>query len=184
MCYVVFLLFLIIELLLLLHQLYSDISFIHPFYKSVHSYLKLTDPKKSTLYLYQFNFKGPISYSRLFTRTTIDFGVVHLDDTIYLFRSEYFPKFAPHSPWAEATRTLIRFYTDFARTGAPTPLASVQPCTFKETHMAKEFCSYYEFSNGPEDCMVMKGTNAFDTDVMEFWKEILKTVIKNRDYEF
>lgn len=69
------------------------------------------------VFVYKFSFKGPISFSNVLTGTAIDFGVVHLDDTIYLFQTDYFPTPAPDSPEANMTQMLVRYYVDFAISG-------------------------------------------------------------------
>lgn len=73
--------------------------------------------EETPVYIYKFSFKGPYSYSRLLTNTDQDFGVVHLDDTLYLFPSKVFPPFAPGSNEANMTQILVKYFVDFAVTG-------------------------------------------------------------------
>lgn len=125
-------------------------------------------------------YKGPISYSLLYTRTSSDFGVVHQDDTLYLFKSKYFVPFDDSSHEADVTKTLVKFYTDFAKNGVPTNLAPIRPCTKKGTENGKRFCDYYEFTNGIDGELMVKANNEFNINMVNFWDDILKTVIKNQ----
>lgn len=96
--------------------MFSDRAFNHPYYKSVRDYVQYADTNRNPVSLYRFIFKGPISYSLAFTGTNKDFGVVHLDDTLYLFRS-LFPPFPKDSVYSNLTKTLVDFYVSFAKNG-------------------------------------------------------------------
>lgn len=69
------------------------------------------------VHVVKFAFKGPYSYSTLLTGTEEDFGVVHLDDTIYLFTSFFWPPFAPDSSMTRVSEKLVNMYVDFAVNG-------------------------------------------------------------------
>lgn len=96
--------------------MFSDRAFLHPFYKSVNSYIQYADTVQNPVSLYRFAFKGPISYSLAFTGTNEDLGVIHLDDTLYLFGSP-FPAFPENSIYSNLTKTLVEFYVSFAKNG-------------------------------------------------------------------
>lgn len=99
-------------------NLFSDRAFLYPLYKTVESYLKYADTSINPVYLYRFAYKGPVSYSALFTGTTKDFGVGHIDDLIYLFKSPaIFPEFKRTSEMAKLIRMLIDTYINFAKYG-------------------------------------------------------------------
>lgn len=161
-------------------QLYTEFSFYYPFYKSVQNYLKFSEPNTSSLYLYRFLYKGPVSYSLLYTSTIIDFGVVHQDDTLYLFKSKYFMPFDDNPHLVDVTKTLVKFYTDFAKNGVPTNLAPTRPCTQKGTEHGKRFCDYVEFTNGIGGELAVKANDGFNFNMVDFWDDILKVVVKNQ----
>lgn len=144
------------------------------------NYIKFDDYNTSSLYLYRFLYKGPISYSLLYTRTNLDFGVVHQDDTIYLFKSKYFIPFNESSHFGNVTKTLVKFYTDFAKNGKPTNLAPIRPCTKKYTESGNGFCDYFEFKTGIDGELTVKANDAFNLDMVDFWDDILNTVIKSQ----
>lgn len=99
-------------------DLFSDRAFLYPLYKAVESYLKYADTTVNPVYLYRFAYKGPVSYSTFFTGTTKDFGVGHIDDLIYLFKSPIlFPEFKRNSEMAKLIRMLIDTYINFAKYG-------------------------------------------------------------------
>lgn len=99
-------------------DLFSDRAFLYPLYKTVESYLKYADTTINPVYLYRFAYKGPVSYSTFFTGTNKDFGVGHIDDLIYLFKSPLlFPEFKRNSEMAKLIRMLTDTYINFAKYG-------------------------------------------------------------------
>lgn len=98
--------------------MFTDRAFYHPYYKTIETYLQYADTKYNPVYLYRFTYKGPISYSLLYTGTKDDYGVGHLDDLIYMFRTPaLFPEFPKDSPYAALIKDLITTYVNFARNG-------------------------------------------------------------------
>lgn len=98
--------------------MFSDRAFLYPYYEAVHNYVQYADTNKNPVSLYRFIFKGPNSYAPLFTGTNTNLGVIHLDDTFYLFPP--FPPFATYpknSIDANLTRSLVDFYVSFAKNG-------------------------------------------------------------------
>lgn len=96
--------------------MFSDRAFMHPYYKTVRDYVQYANTNRNPVSLYRFTFKGPVSYSLAFTGTSKDFGVVHLDDTLYLFQS-LFPPFPENSVYSNVTKALVDFYVSFAKNG-------------------------------------------------------------------
>jgi juvenile-hormone esterase len=95
------------------------VAFIHPLYKSVKQYVAKADFVTHPVSLYKFEFKGPLSYSVLYTGSYKDYGVVHCDELIYLFRSPaIFPvDFDKKSMEADMIRVLTNYFADFATNG-------------------------------------------------------------------
>lgn len=80
--------------------------------------MKYADTKKNPVYLYKFSYKGSLSYSSLYTGTKDDFGVGHLDDLIYLFRTPVlFPEFKKNSESANLIRSMTELFVSFAMNG-------------------------------------------------------------------
>lgn len=149
----------------------SDSAFLYPHYKSIQTYIRNMDTEKYPVYLYRFLYKGPISYSAIYTQTLNNYGVVHLDDTLYLFHSEVFPEFSKDSGYAAAISTMIETYVEFAKTGKPTVWSPFEPCTKQHTG---PICDYQEFRNSAEspDRMEVRTGNAFDLEMVELWDEL------------
>lgn len=59
-------------MILFLLQIYTDRAFHYPFYKSIENYIKYANTTESPVYLYKFSYKGPLSYSTVFTGTDRD----------------------------------------------------------------------------------------------------------------
>lgn len=99
-------------------QLFTDRGFIHPLYKTIQSYLRYADTSKNPVFLYKFAYKGSLSYSSFFTGTKDDFGVGHLDDMIYLFRTPIlFPEFKKNSESANLIGSMTETLVSFAKNG-------------------------------------------------------------------
>lgn len=97
-------------------QMFSDRAFMHPYYKTVHNYVQYADTHQNPVSIYRFVFKGPLSYTVVYTGTNKDFGVVHLDDTLYLLGS-VFPPFPKNSVYSNVAKSLVAFYVSFAKNG-------------------------------------------------------------------
>lgn len=70
------------------------------------------------LFILQFAYKGTLSYSKLFTGSDRDFGVGHIDDLIYLFKSPaLFREFAKSSDSAQMIQSLVSTFVEFAKHG-------------------------------------------------------------------
>lgn len=98
--------------------MFTDRAFHYPFYKAVDSYLKYANTTQNPVYLYKFAYKGSLSYSRMFTGTDKEFGVGHIDDLIYLFKSPLlFREFNRASDSTQVVRSLIGTFVEFAKHG-------------------------------------------------------------------
>lgn len=87
-------------------------------YKSVVDFVRTAPSIEETpIFVYKFSFKGPYSFSSLLTSSNTDFGVVHLDDTLFMFPSSIFPPFEAGSNEAKMSAILVKYYVDFAVTG-------------------------------------------------------------------
>lgn len=65
----------------------SDYLFGRPFYQQLKNVAKHSD---KPVYGHNFEYRGQNSLSKVFTRSLRDFGVVHADDLLYLFRIRLF----------------------------------------------------------------------------------------------
>lgn len=149
----------------------SDSAFLYPHYKSIQTYIENMDTDKYPIYLYRFVFKGPISYSAVYTNTLNDYGVVHLDDTLYLFHSEIFPEIAKNSSYANVIKTLVETYVEFAKNGQPKMWSPFEPCT---KYHAGPICDYQEFRNSEKypDQIEIVTSNSYDLDMVKLWDEL------------
>lgn len=103
---------------MLLFQLVTDRGFHHGFYNTIKSYINTIDTKSFPIYLYSFNYTGPYTYTTFYTggSASRDYGVVHCNDLIYLFRSpalhKDFPKDSLH---AKALQLFVGNFVHFAQ---------------------------------------------------------------------
>lgn len=98
--------------------MYTHRAFHYPYYKAIENYVKYANTTKNPVYLYKFAYKGSLSYSKLFTGTDRDFGVGHIDDLIYLFKSPaLWREFASGSDSAQMVQALVSTFVQFATHG-------------------------------------------------------------------
>jgi len=155
-------------------DMYSDRAFLYPYYKMIQHFTQYSDADEIPLALYSFEFQGSLSYSYFITGSNRDFGVIHLDDTIYMFRSG-FPLFNPL--YDTVTANLIDFYVSFATTGIPKVLSQQGILRQCNAHaMANgNFCDYQEFDNTADgNGLDIRIRNDFDVEIIEFWDEIFE----------
>lgn len=180
--------------------MFTHRAFYHPLYKTVEAYLQYADTKYNPVYLYRFAYRGPASYSLVYTGTTDNFGVGHLDDLIYMFRtSAIFPEFPKNSPYADLIKDLIETYVNFAKIGyvhfsyskqlddgefnrilfsiylidrRPTIWDETRPCD--RDHQG-DFCDYQEFRNSGKDGLrhEIRTDDQFNLKMVEFWDDLL-----------
>lgn len=101
-------------------QFVGDFTFIHSFYHDTKTFVQTVDTDKYPLELYVFNYTGPYSYASIFSGglVTNEYGVVHCDDLIYLFRSPaLFPDFEKDSTEDMVSQALVQHHVNFATNG-------------------------------------------------------------------
>lgn len=104
-------------------QLYTERSFTGPLYITLQNYIEHVNQSNDHVDQYpvsiiKFNYKGPNSYSIAYTYTPTDYGVVHQDDLIYLFRSPllFQTDFPKNSTNAKMINNYVKTFVNFAYT--------------------------------------------------------------------
>ncbi|EDS32204.1 juvenile hormone esterase [Culex quinquefasciatus] len=132
-------------------DLYTEAAFLYPIQSAVKQHVTSADTKLAPVSIYKFSFKGPYSYSFLYTFTHQDFGVVHCDELIYLFRSPaLFPDFPHKSKEARMSHHFVEFFIDFAINGVATPLKPYRGCNNDNEVYQSMNCDVLEFINSSE----------------------------------
>ncbi|XP_046601547.1 esterase E4 [Neodiprion lecontei] len=103
----------------------GDLQFI----RGVHRMVDIQREKKSPTYLYRFAYDSPRSVTKIMynvdEKDVIGFGVSHAEENPFLFYPSMYRehvKMEPGSPDQMVSDRLIRLWTNFAKTGNPTPL--------------------------------------------------------------
>ncbi|XP_058461354.1 juvenile hormone esterase-like [Malaya genurostris] len=157
-----------------LTDLYTEGSFLYPIQSAVKQYVTVADTKKAPVSIYKFNFKGRYSYSFYYTFTHQDYGVVHCDDLIYIFRSPaLFQDFPRKSKEALMSHNLVQFFIDFAINGVATPLKPYRSCDNENEIYQSMDCDVLEFTNSDElekpfEVRIFNGRNE---DLFTFWNK-------------
>ncbi|XP_066991135.2 esterase FE4 [Anabrus simplex] len=128
---------------------------------------KLAQHAKAPVYQYCFAIDGKIS-AKSFLK--VDYpGATHGDDFLHIIVSKFVdPKVPPDSPDATTRARLLKLYSDFAKTGNPTPEVTDLVPVIWQPHTASNPC----YLNIDQE-LSMK-TNLFG-DRMAFWEEIYKS---------
>ncbi|XP_055918981.1 juvenile hormone esterase-like [Eupeodes corollae] len=156
----------------------TDRAFVQPFYKNIKQYVETADLKNNPVFLYRFNYRGPFSYSTLYTGNFNNYGVVHCDDLIYLFRSPllFSVDFDKNSVEAKVLKEMVDTFVSFAKTGRPkgTSDSSLAECNSQVMSKTDDnkICSYKEIKNSINGFSV-KIDNYFDIAKVKLWDRIL-----------
>uniref|UniRef100_A0A182T1B0 Carboxylic ester hydrolase n=1 Tax=Anopheles maculatus TaxID=74869 RepID=A0A182T1B0_9DIPT len=151
----------------ILTKIFNEGLFVYPLTLSVRQHANHTRTK-APIHLYKFNYKGPHSYSSILAPDNDlaqDFGIVHCDELIYIFRAPIlFPDFRKNTPDAKATKRITKLLVDFARTG-------IAPASTDGEVSTTEFPEALELtnSNSADEPVLQKYTNFYDENMFNFW---------------
>lgn len=157
-------------------NLISDRGFKQPLYNTIHKNVCHTP---NPVYLYSFNYQGPLSYASAYTSANVTgkYGVVHCDDLLYLFRSPLlFPDFPRNSTEAKVIHSFVDYFVHFAKFGKPRNSESLTPCSIEVLQSRPDgICDYHEFANAPDayQGFEVHVASEFQTDRVNLWSHIL-----------
>ncbi|XP_068144436.1 juvenile hormone esterase-like [Drosophila tropicalis] len=133
----------------------TDRNFKHPLYKAVRTFTETNNPIENRYFMYNFNFRGLVSYFSVYSyaNTSQNYGVVHGDDLIYLFRRHLaFPAFDRRSHEARLIESLVKYFINFAKFGYPADFPQLRYCTLQVLdEWPIEICDYHEFVDSVSD---------------------------------
>ncbi|XP_050094007.1 juvenile hormone esterase-like [Anopheles aquasalis] len=149
-------------------QLISESWFLYPMVGSIKQHLANRKPQPTSVY--SFEFKGRQSHSSRNTNSTMDYGLTHDDEMIYIFRAPlFFPvDFPVGSPEAEMSRQWIKHLIDFASTRSAGKVGSC----------IGQSCSVVRFrnSNSRNGNPVSRTiTSGLDEEMFKFWSNYYKS---------
>ncbi|XP_035794845.1 venom carboxylesterase-6-like [Anopheles albimanus] len=153
-------------------DLYTEAAFLYPIQLGVKQFTTQTNTNVAPVSVYRFAYKGRYSYSSLFSGgDTGDYGVVHCDDLIYLFRSPaIFPDFPPDSPELKMVDLFVNFFIDFAINGKAKALTPHRECkTGNQVYQSMD-CDVQEFHREGDEVQV-RAKNERNEDMFAFWKD-------------
>ncbi|XP_044248910.2 uncharacterized protein [Drosophila takahashii] len=157
-------------------DLISDRGFKQPLYNTIRKDVCHTP---HPVYLYSFNYRGPLSYATAYTSANVTgkYGVVHCDDLLYLFRSPLlFPDFERNSTEAKVIRSFVDYFVHFAKFGKPRNAESLTPCSIEVLQSRPNgICDYQEFANAPDSSkgFQVNVASEFQTNRVKLWSHIL-----------
>ncbi|XP_050097900.1 juvenile hormone esterase-like [Anopheles aquasalis] len=153
-------------------DLYTEAAFLYPIQLGVKEFTTQTNTNLAPVSVYRFAYKGRYSYSSLFSGgDTGDYGVVHCDDLIYLFRSPaIFPDFPPDAPELKMVDLFVNFFIDFAVNGKAKALTPHRECkTGNQVYQSMD-CDVQEFHREGDEVLV-RARNERNEDMFAFWKD-------------
>uniref|UniRef100_A0A1A9WNV7 carboxylesterase n=1 Tax=Glossina brevipalpis TaxID=37001 RepID=A0A1A9WNV7_9MUSC len=159
-------------------ELVSERGFHHPLYQTIKTYVETIDTGKYPLYLYKFNYSGPYTYANIYKggNPSRNYGVVHCDDLIYLFRAPLlFPDFDKNSIDAEIIKAMVGNFVHFAKYRKPLNTESFEICNIKTFNRRPEsICDYQHFTSATSGSFIIKTDNQFNVRRMKLWQQILE----------
>ncbi|XP_054089476.1 uncharacterized protein LOC105209246 [Zeugodacus cucurbitae] len=141
-------------------ELLGDAVFIHPTYKLLES--NINSSRDDFGGIIKFDYRGPYSFSKIYSNSLKDFGTAHADDSLFLFEgprgvSHRYPK---RSPEAALVKRYVRLFQSFASTG----YADIQECTDNDF---PNNCNYLSIVN--DDDEPFQTGNTWNTKRMNIW---------------
>ncbi|KAF2892971.1 hypothetical protein ILUMI_13205 [Ignelater luminosus] len=148
-----------------LTDIFTDTYFLSGAYDAVLMHFNHT---RQPVYYYAFGYRGAISHSELFGKTTYNFGVCHADELLYLFDPKsLFPNYEPTSIDRGITDILTTLWTNFVITGNPTPVTNnILPSKWEPVQ--SENLEYYFIKNVTH----VKMEKELFWDRIRFWKSL------------
>ncbi|XP_046629890.1 venom carboxylesterase-6-like [Neodiprion virginianus] len=155
------------EILDNLTRLISDARYIYPNYAALQQQLNLAGNPQ---YLYTFNYLGSLSFTFFYGGSTVEYGVAHGDDLIYLFPLEstfqIFNK-TMSSADLEMVETMVELWTSFAINGTPA-ISGVDGTTTWTQYSTDD--NYLQIGDGSE--LETEVKSGFLKERMQFWANL------------
>ncbi|XP_068144434.1 juvenile hormone esterase-like [Drosophila tropicalis] len=158
-------------------NLITERAFKHPLYNVIRYYLRNVDTDKHPFYMYSFNYKGRFSYASLYAKhITRNYGVVHGDDLLYVFRSPiYFHDFNRNSTEAAVAQLFVNYLVIFAKYGKPLNFPPLESCYTSVLHSRPEgICDYHEFFNAKHNFEHVRVNSTYPTQRVRYWLDLLE----------
>ncbi|XP_067001134.2 juvenile hormone esterase isoform X2 [Anabrus simplex] len=131
---------------------------------------KMAQLAKAPLYCYLFSYDGQLNYCKINAGLMHYAGACHADEVGYLFRMEKFDwDLSPNSPDAVTRSRMVKMWTNFAKTGEPTPGADPLLPVMWPPYTVDNPC----FLEIGSDLTV--GKNVFQ-ERMAFWEDLYKSI--------
>ncbi|KAL9700038.1 hypothetical protein quinque_003479 [Culex quinquefasciatus] len=145
-----------------LQELLTESTITYSTTQSVKQHLALEAPHKAPIGVYYFNYKGRASHSYSYTYTTADFGVVHSDELLYLFRNTAIgADFPVGSPEWIVSKGFVDYFVKIAYGRIPGPTCSAKDCKILE----------FTNSGNPKAPAALNLINGFDEEMYKFWQK-------------
>lgn len=154
-----------------LFQLLSDVQFLLPIQQVA---LRLSTNSSVPVYNYYFSYDGPYGLFKEETNIQDVSGVAHSDEMGYLFNPANLYKLygsrGSQSPEEQTVERLTKLWTDFAKTGTPTPNTNDLIPTLWEPFNSGDY-KYYEIGD------TLKSGNGLKKDTIQFWIDVTNIVL-------
>ncbi|XP_053674413.1 juvenile hormone esterase-like [Anopheles nili] len=163
----------------ILTQIFNEALFAYPLFLSVRQHSHNKQRQNPPIFLYKFSYKGERSYSTVFVTDdslSRDFGIVHVDDLLYIFRSPVlFPTTRRSSPDAKASQRFNELLVHFARTGiAPNgkDVGHLEDSSHDLDTNDAEFPLAFELinTNRTDEPVAQRFVDLYDEEMISFWK--------------
>ncbi|XP_068084823.1 juvenile hormone esterase [Anabrus simplex] len=147
-------------------ELCTDIFFGDPVLYTVN---KMSSQSSAPVFFYQFSYDGGLAFGKLTNPDMISWpGVAHTDELGYIF--DIGVKVPDDSLDAKVRSRMITMWTNFAKTGNPTPEGTVEFPTWLPVKSGED--NYYDIGSQ------MESKKHFHKRRMDFWKELYGNISK------
>ncbi|XP_011177853.2 juvenile hormone esterase [Zeugodacus cucurbitae] len=156
-------------------ELLGDCFFTYPLYKTIAANVYSGGRANSLTGIIKFGYRGPYTYSEIFTGTSRNFGAVHVDDLLYLFRMPFLaPKgYAKSTLEAQLVKRYVALHVEYAKTGNVEAFDKMNPCSKDQfdRHDGSGICDYLSIVNDTE---LFHVGNEWNVERMKLWEYVEK----------
>ncbi|XP_046752297.1 juvenile hormone esterase-like [Diprion similis] len=155
-----------------LTDLVSDVNFFYPLYVALR---QQSATAVNPQYLYNFDYRGELSYSYKYAGTTVNYGVSHTDDLIYIFPVTLaFRSFneTRSKKDFEMVDIMVGLWTSFAIDGKPTTSAFGNDTEWEPFSIEKE--NHLHIGNNSDLALTVE--YSYFKERLQFWDDLIANV--------
>ncbi|XP_050322778.1 juvenile hormone esterase [Bactrocera neohumeralis] len=158
-------------------ELLGDYFFTYPLYKTIASNVYSDGRANSLTGIIKFGYRGPNTFTEIFTGSSRNVGAVHVDDLLYLYRMPFLVPngYEKSTPERELVKKYVELHVEYAKTGIVEAFNKMSPCSKDKFDRpdGAAICDYLSIVNDTE---LFQVENKWNVKRMKLWEYLDKTL--------